>query len=292
MYSDPIVITENTRIRARARNDAFGWSDRVEAGYVTDPTPLVVTEIMYEPEPRLNDSFGALLYEFIEFHNPTDEEINLEGVFLNRPGFNFASNGVTTLGAGEYIVVVRYLPAFRERYGDAIPVAGEFAGGLSGSQRILVNSAAGESIMDFTYSGASWYPMTAGEGHSLVIRSATQSLSLWNSSSGWRASLFVGGSPGTDDTEPPPGLRVQGDVDGDGTLGISDVLALLFSLVGQRAQPCFSTFGNEVLQDVDGDLSVTVNDAVHLLYFLFLNGSAPVMGLDCTPISGCPPGCG
>jgi hypothetical protein len=249
---------------------------------------------MFDPAAHPSDEYGALLYEFIEFHNPSSDPISLEGVVLDQPFFDFSTrSSVTTLNPGEYIVVARFLPAFVERYGDELPLVGQFSGALSSSQDVLVTGAAGEVLMDFFYQ-SSWEPSANGDGSSLVIRSATESPDTWNNASSWRASLEAGGSPGREDTViETGGSRVQGDVNGSATLEITDVVSLLFNLVGQiTITPCATAEGNLALQDVDGDGSLTVNDAVYLLRYLFLAGPPPDAGSECAPIQGCTFACG
>ena len=79
---DPVVITmtENTRIRARGRISENVWTEMTEAIYVTDPIPLVVTEIMYNPLSESDSSFSRSNFEFIELKNIGSEPLNLDGV--------------------------------------------------------------------------------------------------------------------------------------------------------------------------------------------------------------------
>jgi hypothetical protein len=265
-----------------------GVSDPVDP---VDPiTGLVVTEIMYQPQSLPGDAFGVSLYEFIEFQNTGDEPLDLAGVTLEQPFFDFTNSAISMLGVGEYLVVVRSMGAFVERHGDAIPVAGQFSGALGNSiQNILLEGPIGEVLMDFDYQ-SSWQPSANGQGHSLVIRDPAASPSTWSISSSWRASFEVGGSPGREDEL--LGRRVQGDVNGNGFLDIADVMGLLFTVTGQLVvAPCSTGSGNFVLHDIDGDGDLTVNDAIRVLRFLFLSGPPPDRGSECTPIPGCPDAC-
>jgi hypothetical protein len=86
--------------------------------------------------------------------------------------------------------------------------------------------------------------------------------------------------------------RLQGDLNGNGVREISDVTAILFSLVGLLpVTPCLTVEANTALQDVDGDSVLTVNDAVYLLRYLFLAGPPPARGAGCTSIQDCPNTC-
>jgi hypothetical protein len=158
------------------------------------------------------------------------------------------------------------------------------------TQNIRLNDASGAPILDFDYED-SWEPSTDGDGHSLVIVSPTADPLTWNVGSSWRASFENEGSPGREDTH--PSLRVPGDLNGSGSLEVSDVTGFLFGLAGLSVvTPCFTGASNLALQDIDGDGVLTVNDAVHLLRFLFLAGPPPEAGSACTPMPGCPRACG
>ena len=292
LYDGPIPITGNTRILARARVGG-DWSELVESGYVTEEVVIVVTEIMYNPRFVSNDSFGKSLYEFIEIYNPGSEVVHLSGVSLEDPFFDFTGSGISTLGPGEYAVVVRNVDAFLERYGgDGILIAGAFSGALSNTaQDLRLVGPSSESILHFDYQD-SWEPTTDGAGHSLVIQNPQAARSTWSLASSWRASAEVDGSPGRADTV--VALRVQGDLSGDGFLGLVDVVALLFNLFDPESsgvEPCDSEAGNRELQDTDGDGVLTVNDALRLLRFLYVAGPPPDKGSDCTVIEGCPAAC-
>ena len=83
-------------------------------------------------------------------------------------------------------------------------------------------------IQDFTYDPA-WYPQTAGGGFSLTVRSATQALSLWNSSAGWEPSGAPNGTPGTAETTaiPLPGSVVINEVLANPTTAGGDMIELV-----------------------------------------------------------------
>lgn len=48
---------------------------------------------------------------------------------------------------------------------------------------------------------------------------------------------------------------------------------------------------NLALHDVDGSGSVDISDAISLLGYLFLGGRPPALGVECVPIEGCPDAC-
>jgi hypothetical protein len=289
VYDNPIPIAENTRVRARVRVGS-DWSELAEAGYDTSEISLVVTEIMYNPLGLPGDGFGKSLYEFIEFQNVAGVTTDLQGVTLADPFFDFTNSAVTSLAAGEHVVVVRNMDAFSERYGtDGILIAGVYSNSLGNAvENIAVRAASGNAFIDFNYQ-SSWEPTTNGQGRSLVIQSAESPPNL---ASSWRPSHEVGGSPGRADTSMSGDQRLQGDLNGNGVREISDVTAILFSLVGLLpVTPCLTVEANTALQDVDGDSVLTVNDAVYLLRYLFLAGPPPARGAGCTSIQDCPNTC-
>ena len=289
-YTGPISITENTRVRARARTEGI-WSGLVEGFYLTDVTTLVVSEIQFNPVSLPDDSFNSSVYQFLEFYNPGSETIDLRGVVLDRPHFEFEDGTITSLEPGGYLVVARNLKAFEERYGsEGIPIAGNFFGGLQlNGQNIFVEGAAGETLMDFDYQD-NWYASANGEGHSLVIRNPEAPASTWRRRSSWRSSLEIGGSPGREDIRIQD-LRLHGDLDGNGQLDITDAIRLLLDLFGQPAQPCATEEGNLALQDTDGDGALTQNDALRLLKYFFLGEAPPQRGVECTEFPGCARAC-
>ena len=289
-YEEPFVVNENTRVRVRSRISGV-WSGMVEEFFFTHPVSLVVSEVMFNPISRPEDSRSHSVYEFLEFHNPGDQPTNLEGVVLDRPHFEFSQGDITTLGPGGYLVVARNVDAFVERYGSAgIAIAGQFFGSLKDSrQAIKVKGPAGEILMDFEYEGE-WHPAANGQGHSLVFRNPTVPPEWWNRRTSWRASLDLDGSPGREDSRLDD-RRLQGDLDGNGLLDITDVIRLLINIFGQPEDPCNTAEGNLTLQDTDGDGALTENDALRLLRYCFLGEEPPVKGLECTSFSGCAPAC-
>jgi hypothetical protein len=90
---------------------------------------------------------------------------------------------------------------------------------------------------------------------------------------------------------------VQGDVNGDLRVNVTDAVGLLGHLFrGSPADlPCGSGTladpGNFALLNVDGDDEVTLTDGVFLLRYLFLEGPPPALGVGCTEIEACDERC-
>ena len=89
--------------------------------------------------------------------------------------------------------------AFAARYDTAVTdvVPGSYAGSLDNSgEEIVLRDAIGAKIHSFSYSDA-WYDVTDGLGYSLtMVNPASTDPNDWDSQSGWRASLYQGGTPG------------------------------------------------------------------------------------------------
>ena len=191
-YSAPLVISTGTMLRSRALSGGV-WSALNEATFAPDVT-LRVTEIMYHPVdppigPYVDDDF-----EFIEITNVGASAIALGGMKL-KEGITFTF-GAQSLAAGASVLVVRNQTAFPTRYGAGKPIAGQFGSRLANEgERIRLETASGDEILDFTYDDA-WHPSSDGGGHSLVVADAAASRDAWSAAAGWRASSFPDGSPG------------------------------------------------------------------------------------------------
>ncbi|HTD66987.1 MAG TPA: lamin tail domain-containing protein, partial [Candidatus Limnocylindria bacterium] len=180
-------------------------------GYAGNPSLaqqyLRITEIMYHPGPT---NAGSLYpqedFEYIELKNIGPSPLSLIGVHFTN-GVQFAFTGgspVTSLAAGQTVVLVKNPAAFTSRYGAGATIAGTYTGALdSNGERIKLDDSVGEQILDFTYNN-SWYPTTDGLGFSLVIVNENAPFETWDQKENWRASGALNGSPGAID--PAPGV--------------------------------------------------------------------------------------
>lgn len=207
------------RVRCRMKDNTGRWSHWSAPVQFKAGQPIVVglladlriTELMYNPaEAPLEEAIDNNEFEFIELKNVGGETLDLSGVSLTRGvRFDFASGDVTTLEPGEFVLVVRNKEAFLSRYGQAFSgiIAGEYQGRLSNSgETVTLEDFWSGTIAEFTYSDGAGWPIEAdGPGHSLVpLASAIpdQPFGSLNYGGNWRASAYVGGSPGADDPEP------------------------------------------------------------------------------------------
>lgn len=152
---------------------------------------LRITEIMYDP-------LGGSDFEFIELQNIGLEAINLEGLqFTEGIRFTFPN---LTLQPGEFIILVSNRSSFETRYGDSLPVSGQYDGKLSnGGERLrleLPNIKAG--IHDFEYDN--WYSASNGSGFSLEFNDPLLPVVAWNLKLNWAPGLIINGTPGNSGT--------------------------------------------------------------------------------------------
>lgn len=167
---------------------------------------LRITEIMYRPAPAPAGSpYGTEDFEYIELKNiSSNAAVTLVGVrFTNGIDFVFtAGSAVTSLAAGQAVVLVKNPAAFAARYGGGATVAGVYSGLLDNAgERLRLLDAANEEVLDFSYNN-SWYPVTDGLGFSLVIRNENAPFNTWDEKESWRASGTMNGSPGQTDPAP------------------------------------------------------------------------------------------
>jgi len=212
-YTGPIALAASHPVKARAFSTA-GWSALNEAVYSVGPVAesLRISEIMYHPA-----DFGSPddpNTEYIELTNIGAETINLNLVaFTNGVDFTFGS---VELAAGDYTLVVRDVAAFGAKYGEGLPIAGQYTGSLSnGGEKIELQDAAGTTIHKFSFND-NWYDTTDGGGFSLTVKApATVDPNTLGDKASWRPSAFIDGSPGYGDA---------GDVTELGAVVINEVM--------------------------------------------------------------------
>jgi hypothetical protein len=174
-------------------------------GVGTSTLPLRITEINFNP-PTGSGPYTSPEFEFIELKNTGATSINLSGVKLTGAA-NFTFGNVS-LGAGQYVVIVRNPTAFAKRYGTGINIGGTFNDPLNdtgGQIRLL--DAAGDTILDFGYSDA-WQPTSDGDGDTLVFIDPAADPATWGQAASWRASRSPLGTPGIDESAVPASPNV------------------------------------------------------------------------------------
>jgi hypothetical protein len=183
------------------------WSGNIAGTFYITVPQLAITEIMFHPQDApAGNTNDADNYEYIELKNIGSNTINLVGFrFTNGIDFTFTTNSaVTTLAPGQYVLLVKSISAFTNRYGAAnlSRVAGEFGGNLdNGGERLTLVGSVLEPILDFTYSD-SWYPLTDGNGFSLVLADENTNGTNYSNSTNWHVSNSENGSPAVVDPGP------------------------------------------------------------------------------------------
>ena len=214
-----VKVGRTYRVRCRMKDNSGRWShwsypvqfvtdEPMSAGILED---LRFTELMYNPPaPPEDDLTDNEEFEFVELKNIGDENLDLSYVsFVDGITFDFSNGGIISLGPGEFVLVVRNRAAFLSRYGTDLShrIAGEYTGKLAnGGENISLEDFWNSTIVQFEYNDGRGWPLSPdGGGHSLIpLDSAliNEPAGSLNYSGNWRASTYIGGSPGTDDPEP------------------------------------------------------------------------------------------
>ncbi|MCB9544517.1 MAG: lamin tail domain-containing protein [Myxococcales bacterium] len=152
--------------------DDLAFDARLDAEPVVAPAPevtgaVVINEIMYHPPPEAGPEEAA---EWLELHNPTEFQVDLEGWRL-VDGVRFTFPAGAVLPAGGYLVVARDAAAFAEAH-PGVAVVGDLSGGLGNSgERLALHDACGELVDEVRYvDGGRWPAAADGEGASLELR--------------------------------------------------------------------------------------------------------------------------
>lgn len=236
VYTRPLEIASDTHVQARVWLDGE-WSALMEAEFLEPSLPadadsLRISEIHYNPADPSDSEIAAGFtdnddFEFIELVNIAEQPIELsftQFVTVDGEGisFDFSRGDVTRLRPHESLIVVEDIDAFRFRYGDGFPIAGQWTGRLNNGGELLTLIAGEEKIHEFSFDD-DWYPETDGIGASLeVIDPFANPLESWGLQGSWRASAPSGGTPGTFGP-----TNVVGDSNRDGVFNSSD-LVLVF----------------------------------------------------------------
>ena len=213
-YTGSVTLDHSKIVKARILSGE--WSAMREATFAIGSIPdkLRITELMYHPQDTGNPDDPN--EEFVELKNISGAAINLNLVkFTNGIDFTF---GDIEVPAGGLVVVVKNRTAFDAQYpAFSGVIAGEYSGSLQNDgERIELQDAIGQTALDFEY-GDHWRPITDGDGFSLTIIDPYNSdTSTWEEKDSWRASAYVGGSPGSDDS---------GILPNPGDIAINEILA-------------------------------------------------------------------
>ncbi len=292
---DAFALDVTTRVRARTILDGE-WSALTDATFAI-PSPLRVTEIMFNPAPPtlIAGALDAQQFEFVELQNVSETPFDLAGMYVGGGiEFSFADAPVHELLPGEFVLLVKNFDAFSQRYDTrGMTIAGEYAGKLNNDGESFSLVGPGDAVFANVSFDESWFSETAGEGYSLVLREDVRPPIAFGKQSSWRPSDLIHGSPGQNDRAPPPfGWQIPGDLDQSGRLNVSDAIALLRVFTQPfPTLPCgddLDTIGHRQLLDLNSDQTLDLADGVFMLSYLFQRGPEPRLGTSCQPLAGCP----
>ena len=199
-YSTPLPLSKPTLLKARAKNGSE-WSALCEAVFWTEDLPLVVTELMFHAR-------GSNTQDYIEICNRSTETISLKGYELTGAvDYSFKNSAKTSLAPGEFMVIIKDIVQFSSAYStNGITIVGEYTGNFDNSGEKVELEFWNKALITFRYSDARNWPQAAdGAGHSLVpLASALDDEERGSLDYGgnWRASTYIGGSPGVADPVP------------------------------------------------------------------------------------------
>ena len=207
LYAAPLSLWTNVTIKARAWN-GIEWSALNEAFFATARPNLVITEIHYHPaDPSVTERNAGFSnaddFEFLEILNADATPLALAGLRLtNAVRFDFASASMATLAPQQVVLLVKNPAAFQIRYGNGLPVIGQYQGNLANDGESIVLLSSAGPVLNLTYGTESPWPTVAdGSGPSLELLSVGGDV---GSPTNWQASAESGGTPGH-----LPGLRIE-----------------------------------------------------------------------------------
>lgn len=267
-YEEPFTLTENVIVQSRTLRGRT-WSGKASQAYYVEIPTITISELNYNPsEPSASERVAGYTdnehFEFFELVNFGTEPVSLENTRFTE-GIDVSLDS-EIVSPAERVVVVQNKDAFRFRYGDELRIVGEY-GSLdsnldsrlrnSGEQLVMIG-ALGEPIIDLSYSDT-WYPLTDGDGFSLVRREPIIASSE-NEAIVWRPSEFVGGSPGTSESGavPDPGAVVINEVRRSSG-SMRDVVELL-----NRTNQAISIGGFLLSDDVNTEPKSRIPDGVQI----------------------------
>ena len=133
--------------------------------------------------------------------------------------------------------MVADLEAFEYRYGNLLPVAGQWEDGdrlSNGGERLKLSFGAGDSIRDFTYDDTAPWPISADGGGASLVLSNPDAVPDHTLAANWRGSASPLGSPGAAEGESmfSSWMDEQGNTNPQSPFGDSGISLLLAYATG------------------------------------------------------------
>lgn len=256
--SRSVEVGSTYRARVRYKDTTGRWSHWSEPAEFTVGNPtniavsgLKISEIHFNPSPPSNEELAAGYtdnddFEFIEILNTSKQTVDLAHLELNGGvSFSFSTSNIAPLASGERLVVVEDVNAFQHRYGNKVPVAGQWTGRLSNDGEQLRFVAGATPILAFEYDDA-WHPSTDGDGFSLELVDPFGRDTAFGTRAAWQPSKLAGGTPGS------AGQPIPGDSNHDGVFNSRDLEFVLQAGKYEDGIPNNATFEEGDWND-DGD---------------------------------------
>ncbi len=169
-YMTPITLPGAVYVRACVQV-VTSYSAVNVAGFMPTGGPtLAVSEIMYHPAaPPAASQYLTEDFEYIEILNTGDDSVDMQAItVVDGVQFDFADSLIPVMAPGQYVVLVKNLAAFGERYGLDVTPAGVFIGSLNNDGETLALAAAGMEFRSIAYNDAdNWPGRPDGRGASL-----------------------------------------------------------------------------------------------------------------------------
>jgi hypothetical protein len=197
-YTGPITLNKSTYVKARTFYGNSWSAENVMLYKIPDDIQtLKLTEIHYHPLP--DEPVDDREFEFVEIKNTGEAALDLGGVRF-ADGISYEFPAQTVLNAWEFIVLVSNRAEFEKRYHKTC--FAQYEGNLNnGGERLVLVDTGDDTLFSVQYRDADGWPQSAdGEGYSLVPIDLNPSGDQ-SDAANWRASIYIHGSPGQDDTE-------------------------------------------------------------------------------------------
>lgn len=163
-------------------------------------TPIVFSEIMYKPAPRLDGND----VEFLELYNSNPWFQDISGYQVLCDNLNYTVPPGTVLPGGSFLVLAASPSSITAVYGIT-NILGPYNGSLKKSGTLQLLDETGAVLLTVPYANTSPWPAGAdGTGHSLVLANPSYGE---GDPRAWDLSDIVGGSPGGMEAFRPSPLR-------------------------------------------------------------------------------------
>jgi hypothetical protein len=190
-------ITGTTTVKARIK-EGEEWSALNQVTLISAQNLefVKITEIMYSPSDYRNTEGDE--FEFVEIKNTGTENLNLSRVTFSE-GIEYTFKEGIILEGQQFLVLAKNRELFHLKYG--IQPYDQYTGNLDNKgERITITDPDNQVLFSVKYENNEPWPVgTNGAGYSIVPVDFNTNPNPDNSDN-WRASLYIHGSPGGNDS--------------------------------------------------------------------------------------------